>query len=352
MSGASSLRGDARAPSSLRGRAGLVPFRPRAVSVRGGGTRISGCSSVVERNLAKVDVEGSSPFSRSTRARCAPTFPEPTGAHGFARLPANQSSPRAFDGSAMEASTRRRDARSAAKLAGGVFGRCLLASIFLHGLALAAALGVVRSELEPTAGRRAPTVFARPASLREFAPSTSTSTSPGEVEQVVPPEPRLTELADVGAQSERTAEEREPELERAWASDDEPRFGRSSELPSGREHADEAVAAAESGTPAPVVEPPGDPAPEPAVWIEGPDPAYPRLSVRFGEEGTVVCRLAIDARGDVAHVLVLSSSGHARLDRAAVDALARWRFRAAHTGGVSVPSELVHRVVFRLSGRR
>ncbi len=25
-----------------------------------------GCSSVVERNLAKVDVEGSSPFSRST----------------------------------------------------------------------------------------------------------------------------------------------------------------------------------------------------------------------------------------------------------------------------------------------
>ena len=33
----------------------------------------SGCSSVVERNLAKVDVEGSSPFSRSIYSHVSAT---------------------------------------------------------------------------------------------------------------------------------------------------------------------------------------------------------------------------------------------------------------------------------------
>jgi len=52
-------------PSDVSGAPGL-PFAAAAVSC----PSQSGCSSVVERNLAKVDVVGSSPISRSTRTPC------------------------------------------------------------------------------------------------------------------------------------------------------------------------------------------------------------------------------------------------------------------------------------------
>ena len=98
---------------------------------------------------------------------------------------------------------------------------------------------------------------------------------------------------------------------------------------------------------------PSQPAPPPptaAVWLEGPDPEYPRLSIRSGEEGSVVCVLTIEPDGRVSAVYVLVSSGFPRLDRAAREALLQWRFRAASSEGQPVQSSLEHTVTFELQG--
>ena len=94
------------------------------------------------------------------------------------------------------------------------------------------------------------------------------------------------------------------------------------------------VAAAEAPTPpapaAPSAAPPAPPAPAPAPAIDpnipkdvrhltcvGTPPAYPPLSRRRGETGTVVIQFVVDTRGNVESARVKTSSGFERLDEAA-----------------------------------
>ena len=100
--------------------------------------------------------------------------------------------------------------------------------------------------------------------------------------------------------------------------------------------------------------PPAEPEPvvlirrEPPRLVHAPDPQYPRLSSRLGEEGSVLCLLHVGADGSVTRLEVEESSGHARLDDAACGALASWRFHPATLGGEPIPSEYRHRVRFEL----
>jgi protein TonB len=82
--------------------------------------------------------------------------------------------------------------------------------------------------------------------------------------------------------------------------------------------------------------------------LETPRPSYPGLSRRAGEEGSVVCRLHIDATGDVTEVEVVESSGFERLDESARTTLLSWRFEPQHQEGRNVAATLLHRVTFRL----
>jgi protein TonB len=66
---------------------------------------------------------------------------------------------------------------------------------------------------------------------------------------------------------------------------------------------------------------------------ESPRPAYPTDARRRAEQGTVRCRLHVRDDGTIEFVEVLVSSGSERLDGAAVDALARWRFEPARQRG-------------------
>lgn len=97
---------------------------------------------------------------------------------------------------------------------------------------------------------------------------------------------------------------------------------------------------APSAVPAPSV---ADPVP-----LEVPSPPYPRLARRAGEQGTVLLRLELDPEGRVARVEVLESSGFERLDRAARETLAGWRFEPRREDGRAVASSVLHRVTFRL----
>lgn len=74
--------------------------------------------------------------------------------------------------------------------------------------------------------------------------------------------------------------------------------------------------------------------------IATPQPDYPRASMRRGEEGEVVLRVVVGSNGRVDSVEIVSSSGHRRLDRAAVAAVRRWRFEPALRDGQPVQGEL------------
>ena len=86
------------------------------------------------------------------------------------------------------------------------------------------------------------------------------------------------------------------------------------------------------------------PAPSPPAKVDMPTtvadyqakspPVYPAMSKRMGEQGRVVLRVLIGADGVPQQAEVLQSSGHGRLDRAAAEAVMRWRYVPGKRGGV------------------
>lgn len=107
--------------------------------------------------------------------------------------------------------------------------------------------------------------------------------------------------------------------------------------------------------PAPVVTAPPSPAPvqvDPpsfdAAYLNNPAPAYPSMSKRRGEQGTVMLRVFVNAEGGAERVQVRASSGYERLDQAAHDAVHRWRFVPARQGDRAVAAWVLVPVKFTL----
>ncbi len=69
-----------------------------------------------------------------------------------------------------------------------------------------------------------------------------------------------------------------------------------------------------------------------AAYLRNPEPDYPALSRRFREEGRVVLRVLVSEEGISRHLEIRDSSGHPRLDQAALEAVRRWRFTPARRG--------------------
>lgn len=79
-------------------------------------------------------------------------------------------------------------------------------------------------------------------------------------------------------------------------------------------------------------------------------PAYPALSRRLRETGTVVLEVELDESGHVAAIHVDRSSGHARLDEAALSAVRRWRCQPAQRNGVPIRGVARQPIRFVLDG--
>jgi TonB family protein len=82
--------------------------------------------------------------------------------------------------------------------------------------------------------------------------------------------------------------------------------------------------------------------------ISLPEPAYPALSRRLGEEGRVVIKARISAEGGVLSTKVIESSSHTRLDKAALQALKRAVFQPVSSYGIPLSSERTVAYTFRL----
>jgi protein TonB len=77
-------------------------------------------------------------------------------------------------------------------------------------------------------------------------------------------------------------------------------------------------------------------------------PVYPDGAKENRWEGTVIVRARVTATGDVESVTLERSSGHAMLDRSALDAVRQWRFIPATRNGVPVGSDVSVQVPFLL----
>lgn len=90
--------------------------------------------------------------------------------------------------------------------------------------------------------------------------------------------------------------------------------------------------------PAPVEKPPEESQPRVTqpeyrvAHLNNPAPDYPALSRRLREQGDVILRVYVTPEGAPGEIQLHTSSGHQRLDRAAQEAVERWKFVPARRG--------------------
>nr|WP_303832792.1 energy transducer TonB [Snodgrassella alvi] len=77
-------------------------------------------------------------------------------------------------------------------------------------------------------------------------------------------------------------------------------------------------------------------------------PTYPPDSLNNGEEGVVGVSVSVAADGKPLDVTISKSSGHSRLDRAAKQAILRYRFKPATRGGIPIPYKYHFNINFKL----
>lgn len=86
----------------------------------------------------------------------------------------------------------------------------------------------------------------------------------------------------------------------------------------------------------------------PSAGRSNPKPHYPERARAEGREGTALLRVTVLATGKVGEALIEQSSGHADLDRSAVEAVMKWTFLPARRGENPVTSSVRIPVTFAL----
>lgn len=86
------------------------------------------------------------------------------------------------------------------------------------------------------------------------------------------------------------------------------------------------------------------------VPLSQPAPRYPPEVLRRNAGGTVRVRVTVAIDGGVDRLEVAESSGNRHLDRAAMEAVRRWRFQPAVRDGQAVVADVVVPIVFNPGG--
>ena len=83
--------------------------------------------------------------------------------------------------------------------------------------------------------------------------------------------------------------------------------------------------------------------------IERVNPDYPPEAQRKGAEGSVEVSFTVSPEGKVSDIIIVDAEPSDIFDRAAVDAVRRWRYEPKKVGGIPVEAHLQARVQFRLA---
>jgi periplasmic protein TonB len=85
------------------------------------------------------------------------------------------------------------------------------------------------------------------------------------------------------------------------------------------------------------------------TFIQEPQPVYPQMSKRMGEQGKVILRILVNEKGQPDQVTVQTSSGSSRLDEAGRQAAQRALFKPHVEDGRPVPVYVLIPLTFELS---
>lgn len=114
----------------------------------------------------------------------------------------------------------------------------------------------------------------------------------------------------------------------------------------------EPAAPAAAAAPAPVAAPPAPAQPRTIAtgieYLQAPQPVYPPIARRMGEEGKAVLRVLVNEKGRPERVELQKSSGSPRLDEAARQAVLRALFKPFIEDGKAVPAFAVVPINFQL----
>lgn len=91
---------------------------------------------------------------------------------------------------------------------------------------------------------------------------------------------------------------------------------------------------------------------QPAFRMPPQQPRYPAQARRRNQQGVVLLEVRLDALGAQREIRLLRSSGFPSLDRAALEAVAEWRFHPEVINGQGVPSRVQIPVEFALLASR
>ncbi len=108
------------------------------------------------------------------------------------------------------------------------------------------------------------------------------------------------------------------------------------------------VALPPAPSPPPAPPPPKDIPPSAVQYLVAPVLEYPRLARRNGESGRVLVRVYIDTAGRPRTVQVSASSGHTRLDDAAIEAVRGARFKPYTENGQAIAGWALIPLIFEL----
>ncbi len=85
-----------------------------------------------------------------------------------------------------------------------------------------------------------------------------------------------------------------------------------------------------------------------AVLINSVQPRYPRQAIRMNQSGWVDVQFTVNVQGDVVNAKVLDATPRRVFDRAAINAVSRWKFRPALRNGKPFPVTMTRRIEFNL----
>jgi len=87
-------------------------------------------------------------------------------------------------------------------------------------------------------------------------------------------------------------------------------------------------------------------------YRDTPQPSYPDSARREGKEGRVLLRVLVDEEGRTKAIEINRSSGHDTLDRAATEAIKKWRFVPARAGTKPIEAWVKVPIEFQLSNAK
>lgn len=164
-------------------------------------------------------------------------------------------------------------------------------------------------------------------------------------QQLAADKEKATQLAAQKAAADKAEADRQAELKTQQAAAEQARVAQQAR----QAQAQQAEAARQPQTAAPAAAAASaDTATHAAVLVKNTAPRYPTAAMRSNQEGWVELSFTITPAGDVSDVKVVDAQPRHVFDRAAMDAVSRWKYQPATQDGAPVASTKRQRIEFKL----